>query len=33
VVEQRLGSTRGGVEIKEHAWFSDLDWDKVFRKE
>lgn len=32
-MEARLGSTRGAVEIKEHKWFSDLDWDKVYRKE
>eukprot|EP00615_Pteridomonas_danica_P008444 CAMPEP_0114341400 /NCGR_PEP_ID=MMETSP0101-20121206/9023_1 /TAXON_ID=38822 ORGANISM="Pteridomonas danica, Strain PT" /NCGR_SAMPLE_ID=MMETSP0101 /ASSEMBLY_ACC=CAM_ASM_000211 /LENGTH=391 /DNA_ID=CAMNT_0001474993 /DNA_START=12 /DNA_END=1187 /DNA_ORIENTATION=- len=32
-VEARLGSTRGAAEIKEHAWFSDLSWDKVYAKE
>jgi serum/glucocorticoid-regulated kinase 2 len=32
-VEARLGSKLDAVEIKEHAWFSDLDWGKVYRKE
>ena len=27
-VESRLGS-KGGEEVKEHAWFADLDWVKV----
>lgn len=32
-VESRLGSQRDAEEIKEHPWFSDLEWDKVFNKE
>jgi len=30
--EKRLGSN-GGKEVKEHVWFSDIDWDKLVRKE
>lgn len=32
-VEVRLGSGRGAAEVKEHSWFSDLDFGAVFRKE
>ena len=32
-VDDRLGSKKGGAEVKAHAWFSDLDWDKVMAKE
>mmetsp|Transcript_1258 Transcript_1258/g.3937 ORF Transcript_1258/g.3937 Transcript_1258/m.3937 type:complete len:390 (-) Transcript_1258:150-1319(-) len=32
-VDTRLGSGTDAQEVKDHAWFSDLDWDKVFRKE
>jgi len=30
--EKRLGSN-GGQEVKQHPWFSDIDWDKLVRKE
>jgi len=30
--EKRLGSN-GGQEVKQHAWFSEIDWDKLVRKE
>jgi len=30
--EKRLGSN-GGQEVKNHVWFSDIDWDKLVRKE
>jgi len=30
--EKRLGAN-GGKEVKEHVWFSDIDWDKLVRKE
>jgi len=29
---QRLG-TRGGDEVKAHAWFADVDWEKLVKKE
>jgi len=29
---QRLG-TKGGAEVKQHPWFSDIDWAKLERKE
>lgn len=28
----RLG-TKGHLEIKNHAWFSDVDWSKLMKKE
>lgn len=31
--EHRLGSQRQAMEIKEHAWFQDVDFYKVYRKE
>lgn len=31
---KRYGNLRGGVaDIKEHKWFSGVDWDKLLRKE
>lgn len=30
--EKRLGSN-GGQEVKAHPWFSDIDWDKLVKKE
>jgi serine/threonine protein kinase len=30
--EKRLGSN-GGQEVKAHPWFSDIDWEKLVRKE
>ncbi|CAK0864851.1 unnamed protein product [Prorocentrum cordatum] len=30
---RRLGSQRQAMEIKEHAWFQDVDFYKVYRKE
>jgi len=30
--EYRLGKN-GAQEIKKHPFFSEIDWDKVFRKE
>lgn len=32
-VDARLGSARDSEEVKEHAWFSDLDFERVMRKE
>mmetsp|Transcript_26841 Transcript_26841/g.31658 ORF Transcript_26841/g.31658 Transcript_26841/m.31658 type:complete len:392 (+) Transcript_26841:19-1194(+) len=32
-VESRLCSARGIAELKEQAWFSKIDWEKVMRKE
>lgn len=29
---KRLGSQRGAEEIKEHSFFSDVDWDKMMLK-
>merc|ERR1719387_3326901 len=29
----RLGSTRGAIEVKEHAWVSEVDWVRVYRRE
>lgn len=31
-VDQRLG-TKGAEEIKEHSWFSELQWDKLYEME
>lgn len=31
--EKRLGTKGGGAEVKQHVWFSDIDWDKLIRKE
>merc|ERR1719502_2149365 len=31
--ETRLGSNGGGMEVKEHPWFRDVDFTKVYRKE
>lgn len=31
-VEKRLG-TRGAHEIKAHAWFKDINWDRLYMKE
>ncbi|KAG2548497.1 serine/threonine-protein kinase tricornered-like [Panicum virgatum] len=31
-VDQRLG-TKGAEEIKEHSWFSELQWDKLYETE
>lgn len=31
-VDKRLGS-RGAKELKDHAFFKGLDWDKVYRRE
>jgi len=30
--EKRLGAN-GGAEVRNHIWFSDIDWDKLVRKE
>lgn len=29
----RIGSTRGAIEVKEHPWVSEVDWNKVYRRE
>jgi serine/threonine protein kinase len=30
---ERLGSTRGAIEVKEHPWLHEVDWARVYRRE
>jgi len=29
----RLGSLRGAIEVKEHPWLKEVDWNRVYRRE
>jgi len=29
----RLGSARGAIEVKEHPWLAEVDWNKVYRRQ
>lgn len=29
----RIGSARGAIEVKEHPWVSEVDWNRVYRRE
>ncbi|CAJ1345866.1 unnamed protein product [Effrenium voratum] len=29
----RIGSARGAIEVKEHPWVDEVDWNKVYRRE
>jgi len=29
----RIGSARGATEVKEHPWVSEVDWNRVYRRE
>jgi len=31
--DERLGSARGALEVKEHPWLSEVDWTRVYRQE
>eukprot|EP01101_Sappina_pedata_P008412 TRINITY_DN4647_c0_g1_i1.p1 TRINITY_DN4647_c0_g1~~TRINITY_DN4647_c0_g1_i1.p1 ORF type:complete len:420 (+),score=114.98 TRINITY_DN4647_c0_g1_i1:184-1260(+) len=31
-VANRIGTERGAAEIKEHQWFSQVDWDSVYQR-
>lgn len=30
---ERLGTKRGAMEVKEHVWLSEVDWTRVYRRE
>jgi hypothetical protein len=30
---KRLGTIKGAEEIKKHAFFKGIDWDKIYRRE
>lgn len=30
---ERLGSLRGAIEVKEHPWLQEVDWNRVYRRE
>mmetsp|Transcript_52770 Transcript_52770/g.94976 ORF Transcript_52770/g.94976 Transcript_52770/m.94976 type:complete len:541 (+) Transcript_52770:68-1690(+) len=29
----RLGSARGAIEVKEHPWLAEVDWNRVYRRQ
>ena len=31
-IHERLGAIGGATEIKNHKWFHDIDWDKVYKR-
>eukprot|EP00931_Biecheleriopsis_adriatica_P073753 TRINITY_DN47981_c0_g1_i1.p1 TRINITY_DN47981_c0_g1~~TRINITY_DN47981_c0_g1_i1.p1 ORF type:complete len:573 (-),score=109.49 TRINITY_DN47981_c0_g1_i1:303-1958(-) len=30
---ERIGSARGAIEVKEHPWLQEVDWNKVYRRQ